>query len=363
MRGGDARSGSLFSYVDLEARVPKSHPLRAIRELVNEALAALEKEFSALYSPLGWPSIPPEMLLRAMLLQAFYSIRSERQLMERLEFDLLFRWFVGLGIDDSVWDHSVFSKNRDRLLEGDIAAKFLTAVLEQPRVKRLLSTDHFSIDGTLIEAWASMKSFKPKEGADEPPFESGGRNKEADFHGEKRSNETHVSMTDPEARLYRKGPGKEAKLCFIGHALMENRNALFVDACLTPADGHAERIAALHMIEPRADRPRAITLGADKAYDAEDFVNELRAMKVTPHVAQNVSGRTSAIDARTTRHVGYAISQRIRKKIEEGFGWIKTIARQEQTKFRGCERAGWAFTFAAAAYNLVRLPKLMAAPT
>jgi IS5 family transposase len=303
------------------------------------------------------------MLLRAMLLQAFYSIRSERQLMERLEFDLLFRWFVGLGIDDAVWDHSVFSKNRDRLLEGDIAAKFLNAVLEQPRVKRLLSTDHFSVDGTLIEAWASMKSFKPKEDADEPPSESGGRNKEADFHGEKRSNETHVSMTDPEARLYRKGPGKEAKLCFIGHALMENRNALFVDACLTQADGHAERIAALHMIEPRADRPRAITLGADKAYDAEDFVNELRALKVTPHVAQNTSGRTSAIDARTTRHVGYAISQRIRKKIEEGFGWIKTIAGQEQTKFRGCERAGWAFTFATAAYNLVRLPKLMAAPT
>jgi transposase len=363
MRGGDARSGSLFSYVDLEARVPKSHPLRAIRELVNEALTTLEKEFSALYSPLGRPSIPPEMLLRAMLLQAFYSIRSERQLMERLEFDLLFRWFVGLGIDDAVWDHSVFSKNRDRLLEGDIAAKFLNAVLEQPRVKRLLSTDHFSVDGTLIEAWASMKSFKPKEDADEPPSESGGRNKEADFHGEKRSNETHVSMTDPEARLYRKGPGKEAKLCFIGHALMENRNALFVDACLTQADGHAERIAALHMIEPRADRPRAITLGADKAYDAEDFVNELRALKVTPHVAQNTSGRTSAIDARTTRHVGYAISQRIRKKIEEGFGWIKTIAGQEQTKFRGCERAGWAFTFATAAYNLVRLPKLMAAPT
>jgi transposase len=329
---------------------------------VNEALAALAKEFSALYSPLGRPSIAPEMLLRAMLLQAFYSIRSERQLMERLEFDLLFRWFVGLGIDDEVWNHSVFSKNRDRLLEGDIAAKFLNAVLEQPRVKRLLSTDHFSVDGTLIEAWASMKSFKPKD-ADEPPSEGGGRNKEADFHGEKRSNETHASITDPEARLYRKGTGKEAKLCFIGHALMENRNALFVDACLTQADGHAERIAALHMIEPRADRPKPITLGADKAYDAEDFVNELRAMKVTPHVAQNTSGRASAIDARTTRHAGCAISQRIRKKIEEGFGWIKTIAGQEQTRFRGRDRVGWAFTFAAAAYNLVRLPKLMVAPT
>ena len=361
MRGGDGRSGALFSYVDLETRVGKNHPLRAIRQLVNEALVTLEKEFSALYSSTGRPSIPPEKLLRAMLLQAFYSIRSERQLMERLEFDLLFRWFVGLGVDDPVWDHSTFSKNRDRLLGGDIAVKFLNAILEQPRVKRLLSTDHFSVDGTLIEAWASMKSFRPKGEPDEPPSGGGGRNEEADFHGEKRSNETHASTTDPQARLYRKGPGKEAKLCFIGHALMENRNALFVDACLTQADGHAERIAALHMIEPLADRPQAITLGADKAYDAEDFVNELRTMKVTPHVAQNTCGRASAIDARTTRHAGYAISQRIRKKIEEGFGWIKTIAGQEKTRFRGCERVGWAFTFAAAAYNLVRLPKLLAA--
>lgn len=277
---------------------------------MNEALAALAGEFSALYAPIGRPSIPAEKLLRAMLLQAFYSIRSERPLMERLEFDLLFRWFVGLGIDDAVWNHSVFSKNRDRLLEGEIAAKFLTAVLAQPHVKRLLSAANFSVDGTLIEAWASMKSFKPKDGADGPPTEGGGRNQEADFHGEKRA-------TDPEARLYRKGPGKEAKLCFIGHALMENRHGLFFDACLTPADGHAERTAALHMIEPRADRPRAITLGADKAYDAEDFVNELRAMKVAPHVAQNTSGRASAIDGRTPRHAGYAISQCIRKKIEE----------------------------------------------
>jgi transposase len=363
MRGEDERSGSLFSYVDLEARVGRGHPLRAIRAIVNEALAALAGEFSALYSPMGRPSIAPEKLLRAMLLQAFYSIRSERQVMERLEFDLLFRWFVGMGVDDAVWDHSVFSKNRDRLLEGDIAAKFMRAILEQPRVKRLLSTDHFSVDGTLIEAWASMKSFKPKSGRDEPPAEGGGRNREADFHGEKRSNDTHASTSDPEATLYRKGPGKEAKLCFMGHALMENRNGLVVDACLTPADGHAERIAALHMIEPRADRPQAITLGADKAYDAEDFVNELRAMKVTPHVAQNTSGRSSAIDSRTTRHASYAVSQRIRKRIEEAFGWIKTIAGQEKTKFRGRERVGWAFTFAAAAYNLVRLPKLVAAPT
>jgi transposase len=359
VRGSDDRSGELFSYVDLEARVRSDHPLRTIRAIVNEALSALEREFAALYSRTGRPSIPPEKLLRAMLLQAFYSIRSERQLMERLEYDLLFRWFVGLGIDDPAWDHSVFSKNRDRLLEGDIAAKFLAAVLAQPRVKKLLSTEHFSVDGTLIEAWASMKSFKPRDGSDEPPAD-GGRNAEADFHGQKRSNETHASTTDPDAKLYRKGPGKEAKLCFIGHGLMENRFALLVDACLTPADGHAERVAGLAMIEPRADRPQAITLGADKAYDAEDFVNELRSMNVTPHVAQNTSGRSSTIDRRTTRHGGYTVSQRIRKRIEEAFGWIKTVAGQGKTRFRGVARVGWAFTFAAAAYNLVRLPKLLA---
>jgi transposase len=246
MRGGDEQTGELFSYVDLEKRVRSDHPLRAIRGLVNEALVALEQEFAALYAPIGRPSIPPEKLLRAMLLQAFYSIRSERQLMERLEFDLLFRWFVGIGVDDAAWDHSVFSKNRERLLEGDIAAKLLSAVLAHPRVRRLLSTDHFSVDGTLIEAWASMKSFKPKDGSDEPPADGDGRDREVDFHGEKRSNDTHASTTDPEARLYRKGPGKEAKLCFMGHALMENRNGLVVDACLTPADGHAERVAATH---------------------------------------------------------------------------------------------------------------------
>ncbi|KKN79077.1 hypothetical protein LCGC14_0344050 [marine sediment metagenome] len=279
--------------------------------------------------------------------------------MERLEYDLLFRWFVGIGVDDAAWDHSTFSKNRDRLLEGDIAAKFLDAVLAQPRVKRLLSCDHFSVDGTLIEAWASMKSVKPKDGSDIPPAEGGGRNAEADFHGQKRTNDTHASTTDPEARLYRKGKGKEAKLCFMGHGLMENRHGLLVDACLTLADGHAERVAALHMIEPLADRPRRITLGADKAYDTEDFVNELRSMRVTPHVAQNTSGRASAIDGRTTRHGGYVASQRIRKRIEEAFGWIKTVAGQDKTKFRDRDRVEWAFTFAAAAYNLVRLPKLM----
>jgi transposase len=360
MRGGDNKTGKLFSYVDLEARVRRDHPLRAIQTIASEALSTLEREFARLYSPIGRPSIPPEKLLRAMLLQAFYSIRSERLLMERLEYDLLFRWFVGIGIDDAVWDHSVFSKNRDRLLEGDIAAKFLAAVLAQPKVNKLLSSDHFSVDGTLIEAWASMKSVKPKDGSDEPPAQGGGRNAEADFHGQKRSNDTHASTTDPDARLYRKGKGKETKLCFIGHGLMENRHGLLVDACLTLADGHAERVAALHMIEPRADRPTAITLGADKAYDAEDFVNELRSMNVTPHVAQNTRGRSSAIDGRTIRHGGYAVSQRIRKRIEEAFGWIKTIAGQEKSRFRGRDRVGWGFTFAAAAYNLVRLPKLIA---
>jgi transposase len=361
MRGSDKGSGSLFSYVDLETRVRRDHPLRRIRRFADGALESLTGDFARLYSGMGRPSIPPEKLLRAMLLQAFYSIRSERQLMERLEFDLLFRWFVGLGVDDPAWDHSTFSKNRDRLLEGVIAAKFLAAVLAQPQVKRLLSSDHFSVDGTLIEAWASMKSFKPREGADRDngPPTSGGRNAEVDFKGQKRSNETHQSTTDPQARLYRKGAGMEAKLCFIGHTLMENRSGLIVDTRLTCADGHAERIAALSMIEPRADRPRAISLGGDKAYDAEDFVNELKSMNVRPHVAQNTSGRRSAIDARTTRHAGYGMSQRIRKRIEEGFGWIKTVAGQRKTKFRGRDRVGWAFTFAAAAYNLVRLPKLI----
>lgn len=262
--------------------------------------------------------------------------------MERLEYDLLLRWFVGIGVDDIAWNHSVFSKNRDRLLEGDIAAKFMAAVLAQPKVKKLLSTDHFSVDGTLIEAWASMKSVKPKAGSNDPPA-GGGRYAETDFHGQTRTNETHATTTDPDARLYKKGKGKEAKLCFMGHGLMENRHGLLVDACLTQADGHAERMAALCMIEPFADRPQPITLRADKGYDARDFVNELRSMRVTPHVAQNTSGRRSAIDGRTTRHRGYGVSLRVRKRIEEAFGWIKTIARQDKTRFRGRDRVGWAF--------------------
>ncbi|MEX0758373.1 MAG: IS5 family transposase, partial [Tistlia sp.] len=311
---------------------------------------------------LGRPSIAPERLLRAMLLQAFHSIRSERQLMERLEYDLLFRWFVGLGVDDAVWDHSSFSKNRDRLLEGDIAARFLAAVLAQPRVRRLLSSEHFSVDGTLIEAWASLKSFKPKDRGDSPPDGDGGagrRNATVDFKGRKRSNETHASTTDPDALLYRKGPGMEARLCFIGHGLMENRSGLIVDTRLTKVSGHAERLAALEMIEAHGDRPRAITLGAGKGYDTKDFVMELRELNVRPHVAQNTSGRRSAIDGRTTRHAGYATSQRIRKRIEEAFGWIKTVACLRKTRFRGRARVDLAFTFATAAYNLVRLPKLL----
>lgn len=364
MRGTDDKTGALFSYVDLEARVRKDHPLRVIGKIVNDALARLQVDFAPLYSGLGRPSIPPERLLRAMLLQTFYSIHSERHLMERLEFDLLFRWFVGIGVDDPVWDHSTFSKNRDRLLAGDVAAGFLSAVLSQPRVKRLLSSEHFSVDGTLIEAWAWTKSFKPKANSSDPDDLSApppaGRNADADFRGEKRTNETHVSTTDPDARLYRKGPGMEARLAFLGHALMENRAGLIVDACLTEANGHAERVAALAMIEVRADRPRAITLGADRGYDAEDFVNELRSMNVRPHVAQNSARRGgSAIDRRTTRHEGYAMSLRIRKRIEEGFGWMKSIAGLDRPMLRGRDRVGWAFTFAAAAYNLVRLPKLL----
>ena len=363
MRGTDKRSGELFSYVDLEQRVRADHPLRAIRETANAALDGVSADFSALYAPVGRPSIAPEMLLRALLLQAFYSIRSERQLMERLEFDLLFRWFVGLGVDDRVWDHSTFSANRDRLLDGDIAAKFLAAVLAQPRVKRLLSSEHFSVDGTLIEAWASMKSFKPKGpggGDDDGGDDGGGRNAAVDFKGEKRSNATHASTTDSDAMLYRKGPGMEARLCFIGHGLMENRSGLIVGTRLTRVSGHAERLAALDLIAPHGDRPRPVTLGADKGYDAKDFVMELREINVRPHVAQNSSGRRAAIDRRTTRHPGYAMSQRLRKRIEEAFGWIKTVAGLRKTRFCGLARVDLAFTFAAAAYNLVRLRRLLA---
>jgi len=357
----------LFSYVDLEARVRRDHPLRAIREIANAALVDLSDEFAALYPPrLGRPSIPPERLLRAMLLQAFYGIRSERQLMERMEFDLLFRWFVGLGVDDPVWDHSSFTKNRDRLLAGEIAAKFLRAVLAQPRVKRLVSSDHFSVDGTLIEAWASIKSFRRTDGQDQDP-DGPGRNAERGFHKEKRSNATHRSTTDPEAKLYKKGDGQPAKLCYMGHALMENRHGLAVEGHVTLATGTAEREAALAMLDRRQHR-RRITLGADKAYDVRQFIEDLRARRVTPHVAVNGhlsktgTPRSTAIDGRTRRHAGYEVSQRCRKRIEEVFGWIKASAGLAKVKLRGRRKIEAAFTLTLVAYNLVRLPKLLAAP-
>ena len=366
MRGSDERSGSLFSYVDLEARVRGDHPLRTIREIANAALSELSRTFTALYTDFGRPSIAPEKLLRAMLLQAFYGIRSERQLMERLEFDLLFRWFVGLGVDDPVWDHSTFSKNRDRLLEGEIAAKFLTAVLAQPKVKRLLSSDHFSVDGTLIEAWASIKSFRRKDGGDDDS-QGAGRNAERNFHKEKRSNETHQSTTDPDARLYKKGDGQPAKLCYMGHALMENRHGLAVGGGVSQATGTAEREKALELIDGRGRRRRRITLGADKAYDVTQFVHDLRDRSVTAHIAidghlsKTGKQRKTAVDRRTTRHAGYDISQRCRKRIEEVFGWIKSSAGLAKVKLRGRDRVDAAFTLALAAYNLIRLPKLLGA--
>jgi transposase len=368
MRGSDERSGSLFSYVDLEARVRSDHPLRTIREIANAALSDLSRAFTELYTDFGRPSIAPEKLLRAMLLQAFYGIRSERQLMERLEFDLLFRWFVGLGVDDPVWDHSTFSKNRDRLLEGEIAARFLAAVLAQPKVKRLLSNDHFSVDGTLIEAWASIKSFRRKDGGDDDR-QGPGRNAERNFHKEKRSNETHQSTTDPEARLYKKGDGQPAKLCYMGHALMENRHGLAVGGGVSQATGTAERETALELIDGRGPRRRRITLGADKAYDVTQFVHDLKGRSVTPHIAidghlsKTGKRRKTAVDGRTTRHSGYDISQRCRKRIEEVFGWIKNSAGLAKVKLRGRERVDAVFTMALAAYNLIRLPKLLGAAT
>jgi transposase len=371
MRGSDIQTEGLFSYVSCEARVPANHPLRAIRAIVDEALDVLSLDFDAMYSAIGRPSIPPEKLLRALLLQAFYTIRSERQLMEQMDYNLLYRWFVGLSMDAPIWDVTVFTKNRERLLAGDIAAKFLAALLSQPRVKALLSDEHFSVDGTLIEAWASMKSFKPKDEADgdgddnngsgadaNKPAKAMARNPERDFHGEKRSNATHASITDPDARLYKKARGQAAKLCHMGHVTMENRNGLVVDATLTHATGTAEREAALDMLG-RMDGRHRITLAADKAYDTADFVAALRDIKVTPHVAQNTANRRSAIDGRTTHHPGYAVSQRIRKRIEEVFGWAKTSGGMRKTRHRGKDRVGWMFTLTATAYNLVRLPKLL----
>jgi transposase len=366
MRGIDVHGEAAFAYVSCEARVPVDHPLRIIRAIVDDALEALSAEFNALYAATGRPSVPPEKLLRALLLQAFYSVRSERQLMEQLNYNLLFRWFVGLAIDAPVWDVTVFTKNRERLLRGEVAAKFMDSVLNLPQVQALLSQDHFTVDGTMVEAWASMKSFKrkPEAGSDDDAQlpADGGRNAEVNFHGEVRSNATHVSTTDPEARLYRKGKGKEAKLCFLGHARMENRHGLFVDTRLTLATGTAERDAAGDMIGAMVGRHR-ITVGADKNYDTAAFIADLRSLNATPHVAQNTSNRRSAIDGRVTRHPGYAISQVIRKRIEEGFGWIKAVGLMAKTKLRGTARVGWRFQLTATAYDLIRLPKLLSPDT
>lgn len=391
MRGSDEKTGSLFSYVDLEDRVPAKHPLRLIRRIVNDALAGLDAEFDALYAKEGRPSIPPERLIRASLLQILFSIRSERQLMEQMGYNLMFRWFVGLGIDDPVWVATVFTKNRDRLLTTDMSRKVMAAILAHPEVKPLLSDEHFSVDGTLVKAWASMKSFQPKKSAAPPDDDPGSppppspgdtpatsdqtqtpetppmpntsrqnRNAEVDFRGEKRSNATHASITDPEARLYKKSPGAGAMLCFMGHTLMENRNGLIVQADLTHADGHAERKAALDMINRHSPgSTRRLTLGADKGYDSADFVADLRRMVVTPHIAQKA--RHSALDGRTTRHPGYAMSQRSRKKIEEPFGWAKTVGGMAQTVHRGIEKVRAQFTMTMAACNLARLPRLLAA--
>jgi len=358
MRGEDRRAQGMFSYVRLDERVPRDHPLRPIRKLVDAALSELSGEFEALYSTLGRPSIPPERLLRALLLQAFYTVRSERQLMEQLDYNLLFRWFVGLAMDEVVWHPTAFTTNRDRLLDGDVARRFLVAVLNRPEVRGLLSSEHFSVDGTLIEAWASLKSVVPKDGSGPPPA-GGGRNAERNFHGQKRTNDTHASTTDPEAKLFRKGRGKEAKLCYAGHLMAENRHALIVDACLTEADGMAERAAALAMIADTA--PPRSTVGGDKNYDTADFVAECRVLGCIPHVAQNTTNRRSAIDRRTTRHPGYAVSQYKRKRIEEPFGWIKTVGGLRKTRHRGRRLVEWFFVLTATAYNLIRIPKLLPA--
>lgn len=358
MRGQDLQQSNMFSYLSPEQRVRADHPLRAIRTMADKALANMSKRFDAMYATTGRPSIPPEKLLRAQLIQMLYSVRSERLLMEEIDYSLLYRWFVGMNMDEPVWDATVFTKNRDRLLDGDVAREFLSEVVSQAREQNLTSDEHFTVDGTLVEAWASLKSFQRKDQPALPPDEPG--NPTVNFHGEKRSNETHESTTDPDALLARKGSGKEAKLSYNGNLLVENRNGLIVTTELFQANGTAERDAALVMLEqiPGGDR---VTVGADKAYDTKDFVAESRNLHVTPHVAQNVNRNGgSAIDARTTRHAGYAISQRKRKRIEESFGWLKTIALMRKVRHRGIHKVGWVFTFAAAAYNLVRMRNLLA---
>jgi len=349
MRGRDNQQGSVFSYVSAEERIPADHPLRAVRKSVDEVLRAMSKEFDALYAESGRHSIAPERLLRALLLQCFYSIRSERMLVEQINYSWLFRWFVGLDMDEPVWNHAVFSKNRERLLNAEIARTFFAQVLAQAR--EFVSDEHFTVDGTLIEAWASQKSFQKKDGSDK----GGGSN----FHGQQRRNDTHQSKTDPEARLYRKGGGQESRMSYLGHVLVENRNGLIVGAMATTADGFAERDAALLMVHDRRRNRRPIrSVGADKGYDTRDFVTALREMKVRPHVSQNNKGRRSAIDARTTRHEGYAISQKKRPLIERTFGWMKAIAGIRKIKLRGLRNVDWLFVLTAAAFNLWRIPRL-----
>jgi len=362
MRGEDLQQHELFSYGSLEERVPADHPLRPIRIMVDQALKALDSRFDEIYGEDGRKSIPPERLLRALLLQMLYTVRSERMLMEQLEYNLLFRWFVGLSANEPVWHPTVFTKNRDRLLEGAVAEEFFSLIVHQARQKRLLSDEHFTVDGTLVEAWAGQKSFQTKKETapkKEPPAESGGSNPTVNFRKEKRSNQTHQSLTDPLARLFKKSRGTEAKLGYLGHVVTENRNGLVVDARLTLANGTAERDAAAAMLEQKP-AGRRVKLGGDRGYDTAGFIEKLRGLQVTPHVAQNTTNRQSAIDARTTRHEGYAVSQRKRKRVEEVFGWLKTVALQRKTRFRGPDRVGWMFTFAAAAYNLVRMRNLMA---
>ena len=372
MRGADAQPGKLFSYVDMEDRIPASHPLRTIRKLTDDALDALSVDFDELYSRAGRPGIAPEKLLRALLLQAFFSIRSERQLMEQLNYNLLFRWFVGLDVDDPVWDATVFTKNRDRLLRGDVSARFLSELVRLPEVESLLSREHFSVDGTRISAWASVKSFRSKASAGENDGgddagggggDTGGGDAERDFHGERWSNETHESTTDADARLYRKSRKHEAKLSYLGHALMENRSGLVVDGLATRATGTAERDAAEVMLMRRADVERKVTLGADKGYDAKEFVATCKAFNVAPHVARNTSGRRSNIPAEVAETDEYKASQVVRKRVEEVFGWVKTVGVMAKTRHRGLRKVDWQFTLALAAYNLARMPKLLAPPS
>jgi transposase len=358
MRGTDHQQSDMFSYLSPEQRVRKDHPLRAVRAMTGEILERMSPLFDAMYASGGRPSIAPEKLLRAQLLQMLYSVRSERLLMEEIDYSILYRWFVGLNLDEVVWDATTFTKNRDRLLEAAVAKEFLAQVVEQARVAGLISDEHFTVDGTLLEAWASLKSFQPKDKQDGPPPDDTG-NPTVDFHGQKRSNDTHESKTDPDALLARKGKGKEARLSYNGDLLIENRNGLIVNAELLQANGRAERDAALVMLEQLAGDGR-VTVGADKGYDTAEFIDQCRHMNVTPHVAQNTARPGgSAIDARTTRHAGYDVSQKKRKRIEECFGWLKDIALLRKLKHRGLFKVGWIFTFAAAAYNLVRMRKLI----